>query len=209
MCDGKFECDRIMAHVVVTAHQPTKTSPPEPTLTHTANYMQLGHQCYLPASGQKMSIVPPIFVSVSLSLSVSLSPCLSPCFSVCMSFLSVCLCLSVHLSVCLTVCLCAFLSVSLCVSLCLHLLSPPLHLPPHLLFHTPSLTPPLSEMKGKNPWHRPVTILIAVLGVIAIVALVTVTVMQNQPLHQKYKVPSLHQYLGGSSLPPGRAADVT
>ncbi|XP_046888016.1 ectonucleoside triphosphate diphosphohydrolase 1 [Hypomesus transpacificus] len=43
------------------------------------------------------------------------------------------------------------------------------------------------EMKGKNPWHRPVTILIAVLGVIAIVALVTVTVMQNQPLHQKYK----------------------
>ncbi|XP_068439942.1 ectonucleoside triphosphate diphosphohydrolase 1 isoform X1 [Clinocottus analis] len=42
-------------------------------------------------------------------------------------------------------------------------------------------------MKEKNPWHRPVTIIISVIGVIAIVALVTVAVVQNMPLHQKYK----------------------
>ncbi|KAM6951410.1 ectonucleoside triphosphate diphosphohydrolase 1 [Aplochiton taeniatus] len=43
------------------------------------------------------------------------------------------------------------------------------------------------EMKDKNPWHRPATILITVLGVIAIVALVTVAVLQNKPLVQKFK----------------------
>ncbi|XP_026170883.1 ectonucleoside triphosphate diphosphohydrolase 1 [Mastacembelus armatus] len=43
------------------------------------------------------------------------------------------------------------------------------------------------EMKEKNPWHRPVTIIITVIGVIAIVALVTVAVLQNWPLSQKYK----------------------
>ncbi|KAM6963983.1 ectonucleoside triphosphate diphosphohydrolase 1 isoform 1-T1 [Tautogolabrus adspersus] len=43
------------------------------------------------------------------------------------------------------------------------------------------------EMKEKNPWHMPVTIIITVIGVIAIVALVTVAVLQNRPLPQKYK----------------------
>ncbi|XP_036937887.1 ectonucleoside triphosphate diphosphohydrolase 1 isoform X1 [Acanthopagrus latus] len=43
------------------------------------------------------------------------------------------------------------------------------------------------EMKEKNPWHKPVTIIITVIGVIAIVALVTVAVLQNRPLPQKYK----------------------
>lgn len=42
-------------------------------------------------------------------------------------------------------------------------------------------------MKGKNPWHRPMTILIALLGIISIVVLVTIAVLQNQPLLQKYK----------------------
>ncbi|XP_074519584.1 ectonucleoside triphosphate diphosphohydrolase 1 isoform X2 [Halichoeres trimaculatus] len=42
-------------------------------------------------------------------------------------------------------------------------------------------------MKEKNPWHMPVTIIITVIGVIAIVALVTVAVLQNRPLPQKYK----------------------
>lgn len=43
-------------------------------------------------------------------------------------------------------------------------------------------------MKEKNPWHTPVTIIISVIGVIVIVALVTVAVLQNKPLPQKYKV---------------------
>lgn len=48
--------------------------------------------------------------------------------------------------------------------------------------------PPLPEMKGKNPWNTPATIIITVIAVIAIVALVTVAVLQNRPLQQKYKV---------------------
>ncbi|XP_017294953.1 ectonucleoside triphosphate diphosphohydrolase 1 isoform X2 [Kryptolebias marmoratus] len=44
----------------------------------------------------------------------------------------------------------------------------------------------MQEMKEKNPWHTPVTI-ITVIGVIAIVALVTVAVLQNRPVLQKYK----------------------
>ena len=51
-----------------------------------------------------------------------------------------------------------------------------------------SFPPTLTEMKEKNPWHKPVTIIITVIGVIAIVALVTVAVLQNRPLPQKYKV---------------------
>uniref|UniRef100_A0A3B5LHK6 Ectonucleoside triphosphate diphosphohydrolase 1 n=1 Tax=Xiphophorus couchianus TaxID=32473 RepID=A0A3B5LHK6_9TELE len=47
--------------------------------------------------------------------------------------------------------------------------------------------PPLSEMKEKNPWHKPLTIIITVIGVIAIVALVTVAGLQNRPVFQKYK----------------------
>uniref|UniRef100_A0A3B4AY35 Ectonucleoside triphosphate diphosphohydrolase 1 n=1 Tax=Periophthalmus magnuspinnatus TaxID=409849 RepID=A0A3B4AY35_9GOBI len=43
-------------------------------------------------------------------------------------------------------------------------------------------------MKERNPWHTPLTIFIAVVGVIAIVALVTVAVLQNKPLIPKYKV---------------------
>ncbi|CAK6956795.1 ectonucleoside triphosphate diphosphohydrolase 1 isoform X1 [Scomber scombrus] len=43
------------------------------------------------------------------------------------------------------------------------------------------------EMKEKNPWHTPATIIITVIGVIAIVALVTVAVLQNKPLPKKYK----------------------
>ncbi|XP_056153750.1 ectonucleoside triphosphate diphosphohydrolase 1 [Lampris incognitus] len=43
------------------------------------------------------------------------------------------------------------------------------------------------EMKEKNPWHKPLTILITVIGIVAIVALVTVAVVQNKPLHPKYK----------------------
>ncbi|XP_013862516.1 ectonucleoside triphosphate diphosphohydrolase 1 isoform X2 [Austrofundulus limnaeus] len=43
------------------------------------------------------------------------------------------------------------------------------------------------EMKEKNPWHTPATIIITVIGVIAIVALVTVAVLQNRPVLQKYK----------------------
>ncbi|KAG7507460.1 ectonucleoside triphosphate diphosphohydrolase 1 isoform X2 [Solea senegalensis] len=43
------------------------------------------------------------------------------------------------------------------------------------------------EMKEKNHWHKPVTIIITVIGVMAIVALVTVAVLQNRPLSQKYK----------------------
>uniref|UniRef100_A0A3B4AVR4 Ectonucleoside triphosphate diphosphohydrolase 1 n=1 Tax=Periophthalmus magnuspinnatus TaxID=409849 RepID=A0A3B4AVR4_9GOBI len=39
----------------------------------------------------------------------------------------------------------------------------------------------------RNPWHTPLTIFIAVVGVIAIVALVTVAVLQNKPLIPKYK----------------------
>ncbi|XP_075889616.1 ectonucleoside triphosphate diphosphohydrolase 1 isoform X2 [Nelusetta ayraudi] len=42
-------------------------------------------------------------------------------------------------------------------------------------------------MKGKNPWHSPVAIVIAVVAVIIVVALVTVAVLQNKPLPQKYK----------------------
>ncbi|CAI5658588.1 ectonucleoside triphosphate diphosphohydrolase 1 isoform X1 [Oreochromis niloticus] len=44
------------------------------------------------------------------------------------------------------------------------------------------------EMKEKNPWPTPVTIIIIiVIGVIAIVALVTVAVLQNKSVPQKYK----------------------
>ncbi|KAL0964699.1 hypothetical protein UPYG_G00327750 [Umbra pygmaea] len=43
------------------------------------------------------------------------------------------------------------------------------------------------EMKEKNPWHSAVVILITVLGITAIVALVTTAVLQNKPLLQKYK----------------------
>ncbi|XP_005794708.1 ectonucleoside triphosphate diphosphohydrolase 1 isoform X2 [Xiphophorus maculatus] len=43
------------------------------------------------------------------------------------------------------------------------------------------------EMKEKNPWHKPLTIIITVIGVIAIVALVTVAGLQNRPVFQKYK----------------------
>ncbi|TKS89780.1 Ectonucleoside triphosphate diphosphohydrolase 1 [Collichthys lucidus] len=43
------------------------------------------------------------------------------------------------------------------------------------------------EMKEKNHWKTPVTIIITVIGVIVIVALVTVAVLQNKPLLQKYK----------------------
>lgn len=43
------------------------------------------------------------------------------------------------------------------------------------------------EMKGRNPWHRPLTVLVAVISVIAIVTLVTVAVLQNKTLLQKYK----------------------
>lgn len=43
------------------------------------------------------------------------------------------------------------------------------------------------EMKERNPWHTPLTILIAVVGAIAIVALVTIAVLQNKPLIPKYK----------------------
>lgn len=43
------------------------------------------------------------------------------------------------------------------------------------------------EMKEKNPWHKPVTIIITVIAVIAIVALVTVAVVQNRPVLQKRK----------------------
>ncbi|XP_029934419.1 ectonucleoside triphosphate diphosphohydrolase 1 isoform X1 [Myripristis murdjan] len=43
------------------------------------------------------------------------------------------------------------------------------------------------EMKEKNPWHTPATIIITVIFVIAIVALVTVAVLQNKPLPPKYK----------------------
>lgn len=50
----------------------------------------------------------------------------------------------------------------------------------------PDSPPP--EMKGRNPWHTPVTIIITVIGVIATVALVTVIVLQNREIHQKYKV---------------------
>ncbi|KAM4624168.1 ectonucleoside triphosphate diphosphohydrolase 1 isoform 2-T5 [Polymixia lowei] len=42
-------------------------------------------------------------------------------------------------------------------------------------------------MKGRNPWHKPVIILIAVIGVTAIVSLVTVAVLQNKPLVPKFK----------------------
>ncbi|XP_072230191.1 ectonucleoside triphosphate diphosphohydrolase 1 [Leuresthes tenuis] len=47
--------------------------------------------------------------------------------------------------------------------------------------------PAQREMKEKNPWHTPVTIILTVIGVIAIVALVTVAVLQNKPIQQKYK----------------------
>uniref|UniRef100_A0A3Q3X7J5 Ectonucleoside triphosphate diphosphohydrolase 1 n=1 Tax=Mola mola TaxID=94237 RepID=A0A3Q3X7J5_MOLML len=49
-----------------------------------------------------------------------------------------------------------------------------------------SVFPP-PEMKGKNPWNTPTTIIITVIGIIAIVALVTVAVLQNRHLPQKYK----------------------
>ncbi|XP_038838782.1 ectonucleoside triphosphate diphosphohydrolase 1-like isoform X1 [Salvelinus namaycush] len=42
------------------------------------------------------------------------------------------------------------------------------------------------ETKGKNAWHKAV-IIITVLGITAIVALVTTAVLQNKPLLQKYK----------------------
>ncbi|KAM9716943.1 ectonucleoside triphosphate diphosphohydrolase 1 isoform 1-T1 [Menidia menidia] len=47
--------------------------------------------------------------------------------------------------------------------------------------------PAQREMKEKNPWHTPVTIILTVIGVIAIVTLVTVAVLQNKPIQQKYK----------------------
>ncbi|XP_061563732.1 ectonucleoside triphosphate diphosphohydrolase 1 isoform X1 [Cololabis saira] len=43
------------------------------------------------------------------------------------------------------------------------------------------------EMKERNPWLSPATIIITVIGAIAIVALVTVAVLQNKPAPQKYK----------------------
>ncbi|XP_030630197.1 ectonucleoside triphosphate diphosphohydrolase 1 [Chanos chanos] len=43
------------------------------------------------------------------------------------------------------------------------------------------------EMKVKNPWHRPVIILIIVLIAIGIVVMVATAIIQNKPLHQKYK----------------------
>ncbi|CAL8282699.1 unnamed protein product [Merluccius merluccius] len=42
-------------------------------------------------------------------------------------------------------------------------------------------------MKEASPGYRPVTIFVVVIGVIALVALVTVAVVQNKPLTQKYK----------------------
>ncbi|KAL6475383.1 hypothetical protein MHYP_G00164230 [Metynnis hypsauchen] len=43
------------------------------------------------------------------------------------------------------------------------------------------------EMKTKNPWHRPWIICISVFFVVGIIAMVVVAVVQNKPLHQKYK----------------------
>ncbi|XP_072523971.1 ectonucleoside triphosphate diphosphohydrolase 1 isoform X2 [Salminus brasiliensis] len=42
-------------------------------------------------------------------------------------------------------------------------------------------------MKAKNPWHRPWIICIAVLFALGVIAMVVVGVVQNKPLHQKYK----------------------
>ncbi|KAJ8264738.1 hypothetical protein GJAV_G00153420, partial [Gymnothorax javanicus] len=42
-------------------------------------------------------------------------------------------------------------------------------------------------MKEKSPWHRPLIIFITFLIVLGIIALVTTAVVQNRPLHQKYK----------------------
>ncbi|KAL4612990.1 ectonucleoside triphosphate diphosphohydrolase 1 isoform X2 [Arapaima gigas] len=43
------------------------------------------------------------------------------------------------------------------------------------------------EMREKNPWHRRPIIIIAVLFTVVIGGLVTMSVMQNKPIHQKYK----------------------
>lgn len=43
------------------------------------------------------------------------------------------------------------------------------------------------EMKAKNPWHRPWIICIAVFFAIGVISMVVIGVVQNKPLHQKYK----------------------
>ncbi|XP_077407331.1 ectonucleoside triphosphate diphosphohydrolase 1 isoform X2 [Vanacampus margaritifer] len=43
------------------------------------------------------------------------------------------------------------------------------------------------DMKEKNLWHKSAMVVLAAIGVIAVVALVVVTVVQNMPLSQKYK----------------------
>ncbi|KAG7492525.1 hypothetical protein MATL_G00014900 [Megalops atlanticus] len=43
------------------------------------------------------------------------------------------------------------------------------------------------EMKEKNPWHRPVIICITVFIAMGVITLVAMAVVQNKPLHQKYK----------------------
>lgn len=45
----------------------------------------------------------------------------------------------------------------------------------------------LFKTKGKNSWNRPVAIFLAVIAAVIII-MVAISVVQNKPLHQKYKV---------------------
>lgn len=56
-------------------------------------------------------------------------------------------------------------------------------------------------MKGRNPWNTPVTIIIAVIGIIATVALVTVIILQNRQIPPKFKVLWSVVSVGGLSPP--------
>ncbi|XP_016360268.1 ectonucleoside triphosphate diphosphohydrolase 1-like isoform X1 [Sinocyclocheilus anshuiensis] len=42
-------------------------------------------------------------------------------------------------------------------------------------------------VKVKNPWHRPVVIFLAAVIIVGIIIMVAISVVQNKPLHQKYK----------------------
>lgn len=43
------------------------------------------------------------------------------------------------------------------------------------------------EVKVRNPWHRPLVIFLAAVITVGIITMVAISIVQNKPLHQKYK----------------------
>lgn len=71
---------------------------------------------------------------------------------------------------------------------CLHCKQKALKLLNKCTFSTCSLYFLFLEVKVKNPWHRPLVIFLAAVITVGIITMVAISVVQNKPLHQKYKV---------------------